>query len=245
MKKFLLCLVLILTLSFPVGCGGEVSIISSNLDVTLMDGSDSETINVTTGSYFQIEPPAKNGYLFLGYFDQENGGQKYVDENGKTLSKWKKGFPSTLYAQWKSIDTLKWESGQQFSDSEALCSYLSATLSLPLSKEFHSALNSNPGKNVKISISYKARNHAYNDQYVFAQNNPLRIYIKDSTGDGAETLASTKQEVTDSYASYNYIVSVPASSIANKSVVITFAKSAYGTDTAGHVKDVFVTFTFE
>ena len=67
--------------------------------VTLSEGGTvTATYDVAMPS---ITAPAKDGYLFAGYYDGENGeGTKYYNTDGSSAKKWDKTEAITLYAKW-------------------------------------------------------------------------------------------------------------------------------------------------
>lgn len=78
--------------------------IACNATLNAMGGSGS---TILTASYDAAMPgitqPSRPGYTFLGYFDQEEGGKKYYNDDGTSASLWDKTSDTTLYAQWKPI----------------------------------------------------------------------------------------------------------------------------------------------
>ena len=60
------------------------------------------TVDVTYNSNIpSVTVPTKDGYEFIGYFDAETGGTKYINADGTSAKKWDKTDDSpTLYAQW-------------------------------------------------------------------------------------------------------------------------------------------------
>ncbi|HIW75296.1 MULTISPECIES: leucine-rich repeat protein [Gordonibacter] len=49
-----------------------------------------------------ITIPFKSGYTFLGYYDQQSGGNQYYNASGAGTRTWDKALNTTLYAQWKT-----------------------------------------------------------------------------------------------------------------------------------------------
>lgn len=50
--------------------------------------------------------PVREGYKFLGYFSDPNGGAQYYDANGSPVSKYEVAGTSTLYARWAKLVTV-------------------------------------------------------------------------------------------------------------------------------------------
>ncbi len=105
-------IVLIVGIIIFLTVGGGVDIIKDLVDknlyegnsytVTYYDGSDLQEIVVTNGKAFQLTSvPEKVGYTFLGLFDAQEGGNKYVDENGVAINPYAERKDLRLYAQYE------------------------------------------------------------------------------------------------------------------------------------------------
>ena len=70
--------------------------------VTLDYGTGTSTVTATYGEAMpSITVPTKEGFIFEGYFDGENGtGTKYYAADGKSARDWDKTGNVTLYAKW-------------------------------------------------------------------------------------------------------------------------------------------------
>jgi len=71
--------------------------------VTKVNLDDSETVTATYGAAMPtIAAPTRDGYIFAGYFDGENGeGTQYYKADGTSARNWdKKDAEVTLYAKW-------------------------------------------------------------------------------------------------------------------------------------------------
>ena len=70
--------------------------------VTLSDGENYTDVNVTVGEAMpEITVPAKDGFIFDGYYDGENGtGTQYYKADGTSAATWDKSGNATLYAKW-------------------------------------------------------------------------------------------------------------------------------------------------
>ncbi len=82
---------------------------TSEVTLDANGGSGGQAIVIATYDSDMPTPivlPTRTGYLFEGYFDQEEGGEKYYSSTGESLRTWDKTGTQTLYAHWTlgSID---------------------------------------------------------------------------------------------------------------------------------------------
>lgn len=71
------------------------------------DAVGEHSITVDFGELLNVDDdslPLKDGYTFLGWFDSEMGGTKYVDANGKGLSTPSKKGEFKLYTQYEALE---------------------------------------------------------------------------------------------------------------------------------------------
>ena len=69
-------------------------------------GGQSASVIATPGDIMPTittTPPAKSGYIFKGWFDQQTGGKQYYSAKGLSVSTWDKNSDTTLYARWSNI----------------------------------------------------------------------------------------------------------------------------------------------
>ncbi len=80
---------------------------SENNKIVLQIHVNEETLSVNAYEDEQVtieKLAIKQGYYLTGYFDAPEGGTKYFDSNGNSLSVWSKNNPTEFYAQWGDID---------------------------------------------------------------------------------------------------------------------------------------------
>ncbi len=80
---------------------------SENNKIVLQIHVNEETLSVNAYEDEQVtieKLAIKQGYYLTGYFDAPEGGTKYFDSNGNSLSVWSKSNPIEFYAQWGGID---------------------------------------------------------------------------------------------------------------------------------------------
>ncbi|MBQ7913807.1 MAG: InlB B-repeat-containing protein, partial [Clostridia bacterium] len=83
--KGLCCAVLALATVGLGACGGEKEPESYTIQYT--DGTNTHTLKVGYGDTYSFENiPERYGYEFLGWYDMETGGTKYVNANGMCAS---------------------------------------------------------------------------------------------------------------------------------------------------------------
>ncbi|MCL1944984.1 MAG: InlB B-repeat-containing protein [Firmicutes bacterium] len=87
-------------------------------------GGTSEVV-VMLGDYMPtaVVAPSREGYVFKGYYDRVEDGNKYYDEDMNPVSKWDKEEDCTLYAKWEEVYTISFakvsENGLQIPSVQA------------------------------------------------------------------------------------------------------------------------------
>ncbi len=101
----IVCIVLLVLGSiFAVYKINPVLLVGENTLKFIVDGKEYAQTNVSFMQNIKVDCPEKTGYVFLGYFDAEIGGNKVVDEEGHSVETWKDlGRDKTinLYARWQ------------------------------------------------------------------------------------------------------------------------------------------------
>ncbi len=107
--KFLIVIlscILAMSIALFSGCGMFSSCCARHYYVTYSDKDIVHSgIDVKKGDKIFVNNnhiPYKDGYIFLGWFDKEEGGEMYIDAQGQGLKGIKKDL--TLYQQYKAID---------------------------------------------------------------------------------------------------------------------------------------------
>ena len=243
MKKIIITIVVTLfiaALLYNIFTSGDITIFSSEVDLTLIDTDYTENITVETGSTFQIDPLSKSGFLLLWYFDSAEGGEKYIDSQGKSVSKWKKGFPTTLYTQWKKIEDISWTSKTFYSEE---ATHVGSTnnggpkIECKLSEEFVEAINSNPTKNINITVTLKAK-------YVGDHDKPMTVRVQDTNQSGYEILDKKTSSLSSSYQGYSVNLTVKASDIDNGKFYINIDNQSHAYWVTMYIKDVTIKANF-
>lgn len=65
--------------------------------------SDNDYIEVELNKNYVISPVEKEGFEFLGYFTQSEGGEQITDSEGNSLEKWDKPYSIKVYAHYLEI----------------------------------------------------------------------------------------------------------------------------------------------
>lgn len=98
-------------ISFPYAVSADTILYAkwtaNTYSVTLNDNGGSGGSSSVTAAYDQHMPsaakPSREGYTFIGYFDQSTGGVKYYNSNMSSAKKWNKtGANDILYAHWEA-----------------------------------------------------------------------------------------------------------------------------------------------
>ena len=173
-----LCL-LILSVS---ACGGTEKagegITESTL--TLYNGEESVQYVAQYGREASVSVPQKSGYYFLGYFDAENGGTKYIDGSGRSTKKWEKSDPTALYAQWDSVSNLSREISVFGNEPEQGNAGGQRTATVQLDEELRAAIQGNATYKLKIEYRVDLKTGDNWDP------SPIAMYIKGYDNAGAE-----------------------------------------------------------
>ena len=94
----------ILTDVYPGSYGDKVLYAKFRGDaigVTLSVDGKTSRVNVEYGAHYLLNPPEKEDYAFVGWFDAESGGKQFTEGDGKSLAVWNVLDDDTvLYAQW-------------------------------------------------------------------------------------------------------------------------------------------------
>ena len=172
MKRLLSILLLIATL-FSLSSCKLISLGSSNDDSensgnSQGDNADSkkskQTVQVysegaaisytfTGGETAQIEIPSKNGYYFSGAYDSPNGGTKYFDIDGTSVSAWYTGNPSVYYAHFDPISKCRFSEVQR-DENPFSWHYGIVWFTFDLGEEFRTAIQANTDKEIAVSVSF-------------------------------------------------------------------------------------------
>lgn len=88
-----------ITLQKKGGAGGDDALVYDSLIGGIIRPGGSEIVT-------RISPPARSGWLFLGYYSASSGGTQYIDANGDILAALSSLHPATgisIYAQWRFV----------------------------------------------------------------------------------------------------------------------------------------------
>lgn len=193
MKKIIVGILVAMAFVFVfgfTGCFGDGGNSSKNKTVEIVVHNDSSTKNytVTLGKTAKIDAVYKNGYYPLGFFTQAEGGDKYFDFAGDSVSIWQEDYPTEFYAQYDSIenfDAIEWDYGS----AEKSCKYGYYEPSVSENEQAYYALMGNLDKTLEIHLSFRLMmtNSTTSNHYV-------RFYNK--TGNTQELFAQSPQFVT-------------------------------------------------
>ena len=84
-------------------CNGDKTFADSYSSYTITLNDRNSTVgnsSVTVNSPYKLTVPTRSGYTFVGWFDAEENGTQYTDEEGMCLSVWSESENKTLYARW-------------------------------------------------------------------------------------------------------------------------------------------------
>lgn len=209
------------------GSSGSSSSSNKVITIELINGSQVLREVVICNQENEVPTLTKSGYYFKGYYDSEYGGTQYFDNKGKSTSNWTY-FPSCLYAQWGDIRDLSYTT--QYNGDRLAWSLSSLSVSvdlyayatLKLSDEFVSAIESNPDRNVEVTVSFEA--------WASVKTFKSRIWLSERKKDaGGQKLGM--QEITLGESRSNYTITVTAkASLFSKGSVYFYAEyiTAFG-----------------
>lgn len=164
------------------GLGNNNSELENN-KMVLQIHINEETISVNAYEDEQVtieKLAIKQGYYLTGYFDAPNGGTKFFDSDGNSLSVWSKSNPTEFYAQWGDIDNFvltqehKWDDQNYFS----YYSYIYFNFCVTDGDKV-SAIAGNLSRKLHLTISFSFKET--NDP-----NAVRTLSIKDNTGSAGE-----------------------------------------------------------
>lgn len=234
MKKIIrlsLVLVLILSLGMQlVSCigvwdenggssgGGPKEPQEKTVTVTLVNALGSEDIVATCDKELKVSQPTKSGYYFVGYYDSEVGGTCYIDGLGTSNSVWQESFPKKLYAQWKSISGMSYDSEVDNADKAYEFGFYSKTYFYRLPDEFKSAIRGNLNENMNVTVHFKAKEVPKG----ISSYAPVTVKLRDGNDEGAITVGKTTLTPPNEYKSYDLNFSVKAGDFSNGIVYVIF-----------------------
>ncbi len=153
----------------------------------------------------------KYGYYITGYFDAPEGGTKYFDSDGNSLSVWSKSNPTEFYAQWANVDNYNiiskpvvWDNTYSFNSEANLGYYTNIATHV-------SAIDGNLSRTLRLTLSFKASCPAagWGDD----PNKQVVRYLKivDTDDKSAESFYSTKFIINGlEYNDYSFDIDISA-----------------------------------
>lgn len=239
----LLC-VLVFTLSLGgcsfLGSGDGSDMNNSKVQITLHDGNFSKNFDVTVGTTAKIDELTKIGYFSTGYYTSENGGDKYFDASGKSLSSWAENYPTDFYVQYKPISEFQLESNHYTSKAKEF-TYYEGTI-VTTTPEFLNAMKANSQKTLNVTTSFWAYDSKKEDWVVYYKN-----LAKFNEGNMTKDKIANQYygyiiDVPSSYTSFSYSCNIPVSKIAGGEKM-TFLYSRGATMGEGAIKNLNITIT--
>lgn len=216
--------------------GKSGGFLNEPIDITIYNGDEANTYTVTTGKTAVVGTVSKQGYFFKGYYSEENGGEQYFDNKGNSLVTWKKGFPTTLYAQWQSIYELEYNSKVYFEDPYDSRRGEGYTFSIP--EDFKNAIAENPSAKLKISVKLSAK-------YSSDHNYPVTLKLMDMEGAESELLGEQTQPLYSNYNDYQFDFEVDAHCLKKGKFYLFWNNKGVGYWVCMYVKDLTYTLSFE
>lgn len=201
MKRIMTFILMIITVtlcmcscSFSVGTGGtsggdnnstsSTSQKNKEVNIIIKNGDESISKTVKVGEKASITISGKREKYLDGIYDTEEGeeGTKYFDCLGNALVEWEESFPTTLYARWKDISSLKQVIDAVGNEPRQSTQYLYCIQeTLKLDDNFISALKGNFDKKLKIQYKAELKRNPIKDVNV-----SLKCTFKGYKSDGAD-----------------------------------------------------------
>ena len=177
---------------------------SKKVNITVYNDGTAKQFSVTVGETARIDPVMKVGYYPTGFYDSETGGTKYFDANGNSASVWQENYPTTFYAQYKSIEgypKIEWHEDENKSyDSDTVNFYYQ------LKGQDYYAIMGNLDRQVRLRYHFKAKRKTslYSSNYI-------RVRFTDASGDKGENFGKYYEREISSSDYKEYFVEVTCS----------------------------------
>ena len=205
------------TLDFQGGTGGTDSVIAN-----YGDSMPSATM------------PTKEGYTFLGYFDETLGGNKYYNADSSSAKNWDKDSNATLYARWEfiGVDTgmkLAYNYVNTPNSSNIFRLMCAVDVDIENLKATHSAKEA--GIYIEKNGSYVARFDFINSKVYFANGtseDEASIYVEENYKyvliDLGDLIGDDRTNVNAVYTIHSYLGYETRIDIASKQTSYSFAR---------------------
>lgn len=211
--------------------------------ITLYDGEEARSYEVTVGKQAAIGECIKHGYYSMGYYTAPEGGERYFSADGKSLSEWSESFPTVFYVQYAPIGDFSCTKSFLDNEIHTLSYYTHARINTV--GELGNALKGNLDKTIRVKLSFIASDTSGDEDWV--------IYYKNTQSYNEGNLISKaiaakyhgfEIDVGSSYQSFSHISYIPASEIyAGEALVAFFNRGATFGD--GKIKNIVFELSFQ
>ncbi len=239
MKKFSYILIMIFILLISScsnfsNIGGEKK--DQTVKVTIVDGDFQRVDTLKYGEPNNINYLTKPGYYLKGIYDEPSGGTMYFDSLGIGQSEWQENYPTTLYAQWESVNGLAYESNVTHIEKAYDFEY-AVDMYRELPAYFVNACKGNMGKKLFIEVSFRTKADKYSSNEC-----KYTVSITDSNKNDRETFAKKEIIVSQEYNPYIITFTVDARCAINGGIHCILFRGVYGPDC--YIKDYSVKVKF-
>lgn len=176
MKKVLLTLMILISGMIFTSCNAIDQLGFTKTTIKIYNGeeyTEQDIINLSDNN--KIDVPTKEGYYLKGVFDETEGGTKFFNGIGDTVTPWSRKDSLDLYCQWGNLSEIEYQSNViTRGDSGSYVYFVFENLS----PDVLSAIRSNPQRRVYVTVHYSIKGSSY-----FATQFTFSLYAK---ADGVE-----------------------------------------------------------
>ena len=227
MKK-IICVFFVVIMVFLFGCECSFSsdIFNKEKEITVFVDENKYQYTAIVDKEFSIRPVTKEGYYLKGFYSEKEGGQKYIKADGNSLSVWKDEFPTTLYAQFESINELMFK-GDVILDTVQIRDEFSPQkkyVTYNLSEDFNNAILANYNSNIYVSVSFYVKGEA-KGMGIANGRDPQSIKILIENGE--EDVNFVRVPVSKERTQQTCIITCPAVKFLDASIMVSFVNDTY------------------
>lgn len=191
------------------GSAKDVPKITTTPITIYVDGIPQQ-FTATLNSTVDVGALSKRGSYLVGIDDE--AGNRYFDEAGRSLLPWNEANPSTFYAKFEEMNTLEYEYKTLATETVEIDSSSSSNFNYSYGStkavQFLSALKGNPTRTVHIAFDFLLRS----DKGLFWTQ---KLFIK-VLANGDETIGSyTIAEESADFIKYSYVADARAEQLVN------------------------------
>ena len=160
------------------------------VNIVVHNGTASKNYTVTVGKMAKIDPVYKNGYYPLGFFTEEDGGEKYFDYAGDSVSVWQEEYPTEFYAHYDSLENFEEITWEYSGEKQMRYNYYEP--SIDKNSQAYYAMMGNMDKTLEIHESFRLKMNGSSSTVKFTHY--VNFYNK--TGNTKELFAKSPQFTT-------------------------------------------------